>query len=156
VVAIEQHLVIMIGLQAHFLKIIKYENIMKKLLFLLIFSTHSQAGDLMFKNGFEESTLIGGSASGITSSGLTLNLNIGSSNEVIALDTNGLFLFFMDVTAGQFYTVSILTLPSSPNQSCSLSNASGTVPSTGVNNVTVSCDGADKWNEMNWNSGNWN
>ncbi len=129
---------------------------MKILTFLVILSTQSHAGDLIFKSGFEQSTLIGGNASGITSTGLTLNLNVGSSNEVIALNENGSFLFFMNVTVGQSYLVSILTLPSSTNQNCSLSNASGVVPSSGVNNVIVSCDGADKWNEMNWNSGRWN
>ncbi len=129
---------------------------MKKLILLLILSTQSHAGDLIFKSGFEQSTLIGGNASGITSTGLTLNLNVGSSNEVIALNANGSFLFFMDVTAGQSYTVSILTLPSSPAQSCTLSNATGTVPTSGVNNVTVTCDGTDNWNQMDWNSGSWN
>lgn len=129
---------------------------MKIIIFLLVLSVQSHAGDLIFKSGFEQSTLIGGNASGITSTGLTLNLNVGSSNEVIALDANGSFLFFMDVTAGQSYAVSILTLPSSPAQSCSLSNATGTVPTSGVNNVTITCDGADNWDEMDWNSGGWN
>ncbi len=129
---------------------------MKKLIFLLILSVQSHAGGLIFKAGFEKSTLIGGNASGITSTGLTLNLNVGSSNEVIALNANGSFLFFMDVTAGQSYTVSILTLPSSPAQNCSLSNATGTVPASGVNNVTITCDGTDNWNQMDWNSGSWN
>ncbi|MBL4774340.1 MAG: hypothetical protein JKX98_12410, partial [Alcanivoracaceae bacterium] len=88
--------------------------------------------------------------------GLTLNLNVGSSNEVIALDANGSFLFFMDVMGGQSYSVSILTLPHSPAQSCELSNASGTIPISGVNNVLVTCGDADNWDQMNWNSGSWN
>ena len=127
---------------------------MKKYIILLLINFQSFASELIFKNGFEQSTLIGGNAFGITSTGLTLNLNVGSSNEVVDLDTNGSFLFFMDVTVGQSYTVSILSLPGT--QSCSLSNASGVVPSNGVNNVTVTCNGSDKWDEMNWNTGNWN
>ena len=146
----------MIGLQAAYLKIIKQENIMKKLLLLSLLSLQASAGELIFKNGFEQSTLIGGNAAGIVSVGLTLNLNVGSSNEVIALDTNDSFLFFMDVTIGQAYTVSILSLPSSPAQSCALSNASGIVPINGVNNILVTCDGSDNWDEMSWNSGSWN
>ena len=129
---------------------------MKKIIFLLILSIHVHAGDLIYKSGFEQSTLIGGNATGITSTGLTLNLNVGSSNEVIALDANGSFLFFMDVIGGQSYTVSILTLPHSPAQSCELSNASGTIPISGVNNVLVTCGDADNWDQMNWNSGSWN
>jgi len=129
---------------------------MKKLLLLSLMSLQAAAGELIFKNSFEQSTLIGGNAAGITSTGLTLNLNVGSSNEVIALDANGSFLFFMDVTAGQVYTVSILSLPNSPAQSCNLSNASGAVPASGVNNVLVTCDGSDNWDEMSWNLGNWN
>ena len=129
---------------------------MKKIIFLLILSMQVHAGDLIFKSGFEQSTLIGGNATGITSTGLTLNLNVGSSNEVIALDANGSFLFFMDVIPGQSYTVSILTLPHSPAQSCVLNNASGTIPINGVNNVLVACGDANNWDQMNWNSGSWN
>ena len=128
---------------------------MKKIILLCFISFQSLAGDLIFKNSFENEALISGTASGIASSGLTLNLNVGSSNEILPVNNNGTFIFFMEVDMGASYEVSILSLPFS--QSCTINNATGTVSSNLVNNIIVTCgDANNNWDEMNWDSGVWN
>ena len=133
---------------------------MKNILFILLFSGAIQANDLIYNNGFEGHVLISGTASGIVSTGLVLSLQSGKSNvidETINLDQNGGFAFFQLLKPGDNYTVTISSLPNNPNpQSCQLSNASGTVPNTGVANITVDCQAnAWNWDEMNWNDGGW-
>lgn len=128
---------------------------MKKFLLLCLISLQAYAGDLIFKNSFENEALISGTASGIASTGLSLNLNVGSSNEILTVNDNGAFIFFMEVNMGASYEVSILSLPSS--QSCTLNNATGTVSSSLVSNVFVTCGATNNnWDQMNWNSGVWN
>lgn len=129
---------------------------MKKALILCLLSFQVFAGDLIYKNGFESTAIISVNATGVSSTGLSLNLNVDSINEVIAVNTNGSFSFIMEVEYGGSYVVSILSMPSSPPQECTLTNATGVVSTSTVNNVVVSCDPNHNWNQMNWNSGHWN
>lgn len=78
---------------------------------------------------------IGGSVSGLSGSGLVLQNNGGDNLSVVA---NGSFTFGTSIQSGSSYSVSVKTQPSSPTQSCTVTNASGTATSN-VTNVSVSC-----------------
>lgn len=79
---------------------------------------------------------IGGTSSNILGSGLTLQNNNG--DDLTVTDDNG-FTFNQPITHGQPYAVSIKTMPTSPRQTCTLQNASGTVAAADVTDVHVQC-----------------
>jgi hypothetical protein len=76
---------------------------------------------------------IGGTVSGLTSTGLVLQDNGGTS---LSVSANGTFTFANSVASSAAYSVSVLTEPT--GQSCTVSNGSGTA-SANVTNVQVSC-----------------
>jgi hypothetical protein len=78
--------------------------------------------------------LVGGTASGITSNGLVLQVNGG---DAIAIVNNGRFDFNVPLADGQPYAVTILTTPL--GQDCLLTNASGIVTGQHVTTVEVTC-----------------
>ena len=80
---------------------------------------------------------VGGTVSGLTGSGLTLEINGGTSTPVAAKATG--FTFSTALQSGASYSVSIATQPSNPSQTCTISNASGTVGSSNVTNVAIAC-----------------
>jgi len=131
---------------------------MKKILLICLFSFHVNAGDLIFKQGFENTGLVSGTVTGLSSTGLSINLNVSPHNEILIINENGVFTFFMDVPVGSNYQTNIVTLPSTPQQqNCTLSNQNGTMPTTGANTLIITCNNdAWNWNEMDWNSGGWN
>jgi uncharacterized repeat protein (TIGR03803 family) len=82
----------------------------------------------------EQSYTIGGTIQGLTGTGLvlandgaTLNVNSGSTS----------FLMPTSVASSSAYLVSVQTQPT--NETCTVSNGSGTVGMTNVTNVTVNC-----------------
>lgn len=81
---------------------------------------------------------IGGTVSGL-SSGASVSLQNNSSDNV-NVAANGSFTFQTALDGGAAYSVSILAQPGGEN--CSVSNASGTVASSGVTNVAVDCSSA--------------
>jgi hypothetical protein len=78
---------------------------------------------------------VGGTVSGLSGTGLVLQ-NSGGDNLAIAAD--GTFTFATAIAASSAYSVTVLTQPSNPTQTCSVANASGTA-STNVTNVNVTC-----------------
>lgn len=78
---------------------------------------------------------IGGTVSGLTGSGLVLVDN-GENN--LSISGNGSFQFPAAIASGGTYDVTVLTDPSSPAQTCTVTNGSGTV-SGAVTNVQVTC-----------------
>ena len=78
---------------------------------------------------------IGGSVSGLSGSGLVLQNNGGNNQTITA---NGSFTFSTAVSSGGAYSVTVLTQPSSPTQTCSVANGSGTATAN-VTNVQVTC-----------------
>jgi len=78
---------------------------------------------------------IGGTASGILGTGLVL-LNNGGNN--LPLNANGGFTFTNAVASGGAYSVTVLTQPSSPSQTCAATNGTGTA-SANVTKVQVAC-----------------
>ena len=79
---------------------------------------------------------VGGTVSGLAGSGLVLQLNGGND---LSISANGSFSFAASVDYGSPYSVSVLTQPSSPAQTCAVSNASGPMPDADVSNVLVAC-----------------
>lgn len=82
---------------------------------------------------------IGGSVTGLTGSGLVLQDNGGDN---LPVSQNGTFTFATALATGAAYAVTVATQPTSPSQTCTVANGTGTTASANVTNVTVSCTGA--------------
>src|SRR6266705_1488263 len=79
---------------------------------------------------------VGGTISGLIGTGLVLQDNGGDN---LAVSANGTFTFSTAIASGAAYSVTVLTQPANPSQSCTVANGSGTVGSANVTNVAVSC-----------------
>src|SRR5271167_1218983 len=86
--------------------------------------------------GLTSTFLVGGTVSGLAGSGLVLQDN-GGDNLVIS--ANGTFTFASKVADGGGYSVTVSAQPSTPSQSCTASNNTGTLSGTNVTNVVVVC-----------------
>ena len=78
---------------------------------------------------------IGGSVTGLSGTGLVLQDN-GADN--LAISGNGPFTFATKINSGSAYSVTVMTQPSNPAQTCTVASGSGTA-SADVTNVAVSC-----------------
>jgi 6-phosphogluconolactonase (cycloisomerase 2 family) len=81
---------------------------------------------------------IGGTVSGLSGLGLLLRNNGG---DTLTVSANGAFTFATPLASGASYSVTVFQQPSSPTQTCTVSNGTGTVGSSNVTNVAVSCTG---------------
>jgi hypothetical protein len=79
---------------------------------------------------------IGGTTTGLSGSGLVLQNNAGDD---LAISANGSFTFATALIDGSAYAVTVLTQPTGPGQTCSVSNGSGTLAGGNSGNTTVSC-----------------
>jgi len=79
---------------------------------------------------------VGGTVSGLAGAGLVLQDNGGDNRPVSA---NGSFTFTTMVATGGAYAVTVKTQPSSPAQTCVVTNGSGTIGAANVTNVGVAC-----------------
>ncbi len=79
---------------------------------------------------------IGGTVSGYAGGGLVLQNN---GSDELAISKNGSFIFSSEITDGDQYAVSVQTLPSSPNQVCTVSNGSGVITGVMVTDIDVTC-----------------
>ncbi len=79
---------------------------------------------------------VGGAVTGLTGSGLVLRNNGGGD---LAVSASGVFTFATKIANGAAYTVTVYTQPAIPSQTCVVTNGSGTMGSSNVTNVTVSC-----------------
>jgi len=77
---------------------------------------------------------IGGTVSGLAGIGLILQNNYGDN---LIITSDGSFVFATALANGSNYNVTILTHPA--EQSCSVSNGSGTITEANVTNVIVRC-----------------
>jgi 6-phosphogluconolactonase (cycloisomerase 2 family) len=81
---------------------------------------------------------IGGTISGLTgATGVVLQDNGGDNLTVKANATS--FTFKTPISAGATYAVTVLTQPSTPTQTCTVTLGSGTVVASNVTNVTIKC-----------------
>jgi len=78
---------------------------------------------------------IGGTVTGLTGSGLSLQLNGGETLNVSTAD----FTFVTPVASGQTYEVTVFSQPTSPAQNCNVTNSSGSVTNADITDVAVSC-----------------
>jgi 6-phosphogluconolactonase (cycloisomerase 2 family) len=83
-----------------------------------------------------EGFTVGGTINGLTGSGLVLQDNGGSN---LPISSAGAFTFINTVGSGSPYSVTIKTQPSSPTQTCTVSNGSGTIGSANVQTVVINC-----------------
>ena len=79
---------------------------------------------------------VGGTVAGLSGSGLVLQVNGGSDLPVTA---NGAFVFSSQVASGSDYGVTVLSQPTNPSQTCSVTNGSGTVAGANVSGVALAC-----------------
>ncbi|RME93445.1 MAG: hypothetical protein D6767_00970 [Candidatus Hydrogenedentota bacterium] len=78
---------------------------------------------------------IGGTISGLL--GQLVLQNNGS--ETITVRTNGSFAFAGKLPDSSPYNVTVFTQPTSPNQTCTVSNGSGVINASDVTNISISC-----------------
>ncbi len=86
-----------------------------------------------------EAYTIGGTVSGLLGAGLVLQNNGGDDLEITSGATSFTFATPVADTAG--YAVTVLTQPSSPYQTCTVTGGAGTVSGADVTDVTVTCSG---------------
>ena len=79
---------------------------------------------------------VGGTVSGLAGSGLVLQNNAGDN---LSISANGTFTFATPVASGAAYAVTVMTQPTVPSQTCTVSNGNGTIASAAVTNVAIAC-----------------
>lgn len=78
--------------------------------------------------------IIGGTVTGLSGTGLTLQ----NGTETLTITGNSAFAFKKLVASGGTYSVTVTQPPTSPNQTCTVSNGNGKATAN-VTNVTVTC-----------------
>ena len=79
---------------------------------------------------------VGGTVSGLAGAGLVLRDNDGDD---LAVAVDGAIAFPTKIASGATYSVTVFTQPTSPAQTCVITRGSGTMGSSDVTNVAVSC-----------------
>ena len=79
---------------------------------------------------------VGGTVSGLAGSGLVLQVNGGDN---LPITGDGSFTFATPLDYGTNYSVTVLSQPTDPAQTCSVSNASASMPDVDINDVMVNC-----------------
>jgi len=87
-------------------------------------------------SGTGDSYPVGGTVSGLTGTGLLLRVN---GSQTLAVNTNGTFSFPTTLPSGSAYSVTVQSQPLVAREICGVSNGSGTVGTSPVSNVGVSC-----------------
>jgi hypothetical protein len=62
-----------------------------------------------------------------------------NAGDDLAIGADGSFTFATELVDGSGYEVTVLTQPTSPSQTCSITNGSGTLAGADIGNVTVTC-----------------
>lgn len=130
---------------------------MKMLLVCLFISNIVGASDLIYLNGFENKAMVSGTVMGLSSDGLMFKLSATDGQETLAINNNGHFVFWLPITVGNQWQVALTGVPNHPSQqSCILSNNSGVMTPSGVNNLLIECTNQQwNWNQMNWGESGW-
>ncbi len=79
---------------------------------------------------------IGGTVTGLSGAGLVLQNNGGDD---LPINADGAFTFATSVAQGNAYNVTVQTQPSSPQQTCVVSNGGGTAGDANVTSVAIAC-----------------
>jgi hypothetical protein len=83
-----------------------------------------------------ETYSIGGTVSSLSGSGLVLQNNGGDD---LPIGADGSFTFATALPDDSAYAVTVLTQPTNPGQTCSVTNGNGTLASANVNEVVINC-----------------
>jgi large repetitive protein len=86
--------------------------------------------------GAQSGFTVSGTVAGLDGDGMVLQLN--GAND-LAVANNGTFTFSAQLTNTTAYSVTVLTQPSAPSQTCTIGNGSGTIAAANVTNVAVTC-----------------
>jgi 6-phosphogluconolactonase (cycloisomerase 2 family) len=78
---------------------------------------------------------VSGTVSGLTGSGLVVQTN-GSNNVPVA--SNGTYTL-ATLASGSNYTITVMTQPTGPSQTCTVANDAGMVTASNVTNVAITC-----------------
>jgi hypothetical protein len=81
---------------------------------------------------------VGGNVNSLQGSGLILQNVTAGGTETLPISGNGPFTFVSPVATNGTYSVSVLTQPTNPTQTCTLQNPSGTATGN-VGNIVVTC-----------------
>jgi len=85
-----------------------------------------------------QSHTIGGQVSGLLAGrSLTLYVDTFPGSQALPLSANGIFAFGLIVPYGTAYAVSIVAAP--PDQTCTISNGSGSMLAADITNIAVTC-----------------
>jgi subtilisin family serine protease len=107
-------------------------------LFLIISAHLAGCGGGNGGNSEAVTYTVGGTVSGLSGSGLVLQLNEAGN---LGVSASGGFAFSTPVASASPYAVTVLTQPTNPIQACAVVNGTGTVGAGNVINVSVTCSG---------------
>lgn len=122
-------------------------------------NAHAGESDRLFRNGFEPCCSLGGEVAGLSGGGLILHLQTDSVAEDLPIAAHAglprLYIFAASLPGGTGYIVSISSQPG--GQSCTLSNASGTVEDADIDDIDVNCVATPGliWDQGNWDAADW-
>jgi 6-phosphogluconolactonase len=85
---------------------------------------------------------VGGTVTGLSGSGLVLQLNGGDS---LSFTGSGTFDFGTRLDNSAAYSVTVMTQPSNPAQTCTVRNGSGSIDKASISNVIVACTQAGRF-----------
>ena len=83
-----------------------------------------------------EAHTVSGTVNGLIATGLELSLNGGAP---LSISSNGTFAFSTLIAKGGAYAVTVAQSPSSPSETCLVTNGSGTVASADITDVSIIC-----------------
>src|SRR5262245_43533743 len=86
--------------------------------------------------GAQSGFTVSGTVAGLDGDGMVLQLN--GAND-LAVANNGTFTFSAQLTDTAAYSVTVLTQPSGPSQTCTIGSGNGTIAAANVTNVAVTC-----------------
>ncbi len=97
--------------------------------------------NFLLETYFNESDMltIGGSVSGLSGSGLSLNLALDFGEEQLHIENNGAFTFETPVVDLSQYEVTVLNQPDNPSQACTVNNGKGSLAGANITDINVVC-----------------
>jgi 6-phosphogluconolactonase (cycloisomerase 2 family) len=78
---------------------------------------------------------VGGSVTGLVGTGLVLQTNASNN---MSVSSSGNYVF-STLASGSNYTITVMTQPSSPTQTCVVANGTGIITTANVTNVAITC-----------------
>src|ERR1700733_12999681 len=79
---------------------------------------------------------VGGTVTGVSGSGLVLQIN---GSDGLSVGGDATFVFGDRLANNAAFSVTVMTQPSNPSQTCTVRNGSGTIDQASITNVLVSC-----------------